>query len=123
MARQKPAAAPDWTLTTEQAAAVELLVSGTPANDIAAALKVSLETLSTWRTQHPGIQAALNARRQELWVRMGDRLRALLPKACEVLEQELEGEHRLQAAVHILRPASSMGQNLLLARQILTKWS
>ena len=57
----------------------------------------------------PGVQAELNVRRQELWTGTADRLRALLPKVLEVLEQELEGENRLQAAVHVLKACGLYG--------------
>ena len=59
-----------------------------------------------------GVQAELNVRRQELWTGTADRLRALLPKALEVLEQELEGENRLQAAVHVLKSCRLYGAEL-----------
>jgi transposase-like protein len=97
MAQQKVAVAdtPDWTLTAEQATAVDQLASGKTISEIAEALEVSPQTVSEWCKSHLGVQAALNGRRHEIWRGTADRLRALLPKALEVLELELQGEDRL----------------------------
>ena len=103
------ATTPDWTLTAEQVAAVDLLANGKTVTDIAQALEVESQTIRQWRTQHYGVQAALNARRQEQWGEQIHRLRVLLPKALDVLEQELEGENQLQAAVHVLKAAKLYG--------------
>jgi len=111
MTRQKSATAtaPDWTLTAEQAAAVDLLASGKTVAETAAALEVDPQTISQWRTQHYGVQAALNARRQEQWAEQFNRLRALLPKALDVLSRELEGDTPLPAAIHVLKACSLYG--------------
>ena len=105
MPRQKPTNpdTPDWTLTPQQETAVNLLASGMTVTDTAAAVEVTRQTVSEWLNHHPGFQAALNSRRQELWVGMTDSLRGLLPKALEVLKCELEGEAPLPAAVHVLK--------------------
>jgi hypothetical protein len=100
---------PDWTLTPQQETAVDLLASGKTVTDTAAAVEVTLQTVSEWLNHHPGFQAALNSRRQELWVGMTNRLRGLLPKALEVLKCELEGEHPLPAAVHVLKACGLYG--------------
>jgi hypothetical protein len=55
------------------------------------------------------LRLALNARRHEQWGEQIHRLRGLLPKALDVLEQELEGENRLQAAVHVLKACKLYG--------------
>src|SRR5215468_9438272 len=69
MARQKPTNpdTPDWTLTPQQETAVDLLVSGKTVTDTATAVEVTRQTVSEWLNHHPGFQAALNRRRQELW--------------------------------------------------------
>ena len=105
MARRNPTKpdTPDWTLTPQQETAVDLLASGKTVTDTAAAVEVTRQTVSEWLNHHAGFQAALNRRRQELWAGMTDALRNLLPQAVEVLKHELEGEARLQAAVHIFR--------------------
>jgi hypothetical protein len=111
MARQKPSAtppAPDWTLTTEQESTVDLLASGKTIGEVAEALELSPQSIRAW-CQEPGIRAAVNRRRQELWDSVGDRLHSLLPKAIEVLEKELEGEHALLAATHVLKACKLYG--------------
>jgi len=100
---------PDWTLTPQQETAVDLLASGKTLTDTAKALEVTRQTVSEWFNHHAGFQAALNSRRQELWVGMTNRLRGLLPKALEVLQSELEGEHPLPAAVHVLKACGLYG--------------
>jgi len=100
---------PDWTLTPQQETAVDLLASGKTVTDTAAAVEVTRQTVSEWLHHHPGFQAALNSRRQELWVGMTDALRGLLPKALEVLKCELEGETPLPAAVHVLKACGLYG--------------
>jgi hypothetical protein len=100
---------PDWTLTPQQETAVDLLASGKTVTDTAQAIAVTRQTVSEWLNHHPGFQAALNRRRQELWVGMTDTLRGLLPKALEVLKSELEGETPLPAAVHVLKACGLYG--------------
>ena len=114
MAKQRTPVEPvkDWTLTVEQATAVDLLASGKTFSETAEALEVPLQTVSEWCKSYPGVQAELNARRQELWTGIADRLRSLLPKALEVLTHELEGENRLQAAVHVLKACRLYGAEL-----------
>ena len=111
MPRQKPTNPdpPDWTLTPQQETAVDLLASGKTVTDAAAAVEVTRQTVSEWLNHHPGFQAALNSRRQELWVGMTDALRGLLPKALEVLKCALEGETPLPAAVHVLKACGLYG--------------
>ena len=102
----------DWTLSPEQSAAVDLLATGKTVSEIAGALEVPVQTISEWYKCHPGVQAELNARRQELWAGTADRLRALLPKVLEVLAEELKGENRLHAAVHVLKACRLYGAEL-----------
>jgi hypothetical protein len=114
MARQKTPveSGHDWTLSPEQAAAVGLLATGKTVSETAEALEVPVQTVGEWYRSHPGVQAALNGRRHEIWRGTADRLRALLPKALEVLELELQGEDRLQAAVHVLKACRLYGAEL-----------
>jgi hypothetical protein len=111
MARQKTTNPDtcDWTLTPQQETAVDLLASGKTVTDTAMAVEVTRQTVSEWLNHHPGFQAALNRRRQELWVGITDTLRGLLPRALEVLKSELEGEAPLPAAVHVLKACGLYG--------------
>jgi hypothetical protein len=99
----------DWTLTPQQETAVDLLASGKTVTDTAAAVEVTRQTVSEWVNHHPGFQAALNRRRQELWGNMVDGLRALAPKALAVLARELESEAPLAAAIHVLKACGLYG--------------
>ena len=98
----------DWALSSEQEAAVNLLTGGKTVDETAQALGVTRQTVKAW-LRHPGVQAALNGRRQEQWAGMTDRLRSLLPKALDVLAQELEGENPVPVAVHILKACGLYG--------------
>ena len=111
MPRQKPTNpdTPDWTLTPQQETAVDLLASGKTVTDTAMAIEVTRQTVSEWLNHHPGFQAALNSRRQELWVGMVDTLRGLLPKALEVVKSELAGETPLPAAIHVIKACGLYG--------------
>jgi len=100
---------PDWRLTPQQCTAVDLLVSGKTLTDTAAALGVGRPAVSDWVNHHPGFQAALHSRRQELWDGGVDTLRGLLPKALEVLKQELEGDTPLPAAIQVLKSCGLYG--------------
>jgi hypothetical protein len=100
---------PDWTLSLQQETAVDLLTTGKAITDTAMAIKVTRQTVSEWVNHHPGFQAAVNARRQELWHGMTDTLRGLLPKALDVLARELDGETPLPAAVHVLKACGLYG--------------
>ena len=104
-----PDCPPDWTLSPQQETAVDLLASGKTVTDTAQAIDVTRQTVSEWLNHHPGFEAALNGRRQELWGGMTDTLRGLLPKALEVLKGELEGEQPLPAAVHVLKACGLYG--------------
>jgi transposase-like protein len=86
-----------------------MLASGKSVSETAEALGVDPHTVSQWWTQHYGVQAALNARRQAQWGEQMSRLRALLPKALDVLTRELEGDNPLPAAIHVLKACRLYG--------------
>jgi hypothetical protein len=100
---------PDWSLTEQQRTAVDLLVSGKNIQDTATALGVTRQTVSEWLHHHAGVQAAVNQRRQELWAEVAAGLRALLPRAVEIVQAELEGDTPLPAAVHVLKACGLYG--------------
>jgi hypothetical protein len=94
---------PDWTLSEQQRTAVDLIVSGRNLQDTADAVGVQRWSVSQWVNHHPGFRAALNERRRELWADLVDGLRALAPKAVQVLAEALEGEASVSAAIHVLK--------------------
>jgi hypothetical protein len=93
-------------LSVAQLNAVDLLATGTTDQATAEAVGVTRQTVNGWRNANPWFQAALNARRQDLWGVSVDQLRALLPRAVAVLAEELEsGEQRARIALDLLRLA------------------
>ena len=96
-------APPDWGLSPQQQAAVDLITAGRNLQETADALGVQRPTVSHWLNHHCGFQAAVNARRQELWDGLVDEMRGLLPRALAVLKAEMEGDTPLPAAIQVLK--------------------
>ena len=93
-------------LTVSQLNAIDLLVLGKTDKETAELCNLSRTCVSKWRLYNPVFQAALNERRAEIWSSGIDRLRALVPKALDVLSQELDkpdSPARLKAASELLR--------------------
>jgi hypothetical protein len=91
-----------------QLSAIDLLASGKADKETAELLGLSRTCVTKWRLYSPEFQAVLNRRRAELWGAGIDRLRSLVPKALDVLAEELEkaeGPNRLKAAVEVLKLA------------------
>jgi hypothetical protein len=96
-------------LSAQQEVVIDLLAVGKTLTDAAAAVEVSRQTVSGWLNHDCAFQANLHARRQELWAHMVDKLRALVPRALEVVEKALDGENPLPAAIHVIRAAGLYG--------------
>jgi hypothetical protein len=90
------------TLTPQMAVAVDALATGATIKDAAEQTGVTRQTVSEWFNHQPDFQAALAARRSELWRESVVRMRALVPSALDVIEAELKGEKPLGAARLIL---------------------
>jgi hypothetical protein len=105
-----PDAPPDWSLSEPQLTAVLLLLQGKNVQTVADTIGVQRPTVSYWLNHHLGFQAELNQRRQELLDGLADTLRSLLPRALEVLKQELEGPQPLAAALQVLKTAGFTGE-------------
>ncbi len=93
------------SLTSQQEAAVDFLAVGNTVTQVADAVGVARQTVSEWRNRNATFQAAVNSRGLELWAGFQGRLRALLPKAVDVLERSLDedGKPARDAAVQVLR--------------------
>jgi hypothetical protein len=102
---QRAALAVLTTLSVEQQNAVDLLVTGQSDAEVAAAVGVTRQTVNVWRNHHPAFQAALNARRREVWETSVDRLRDLLPRALDCLSEELDGRNGWRVALRLLELA------------------
>src|SRR5262245_35248049 len=92
------------TLSPRQELAVDLLATGASVTAEAEACGASRQTLSQWLNG-----PSLNRRRQELWTEVADRARSLVPRALDVFSEELTGERRLAAAVHVMKAAGVYG--------------
>ncbi len=90
-------------LTPRQETAVELLLAGKSDAATAESLGIHRTTIARWRAAHPAFQAELARRRAELYGAAAERLRALVPKALDVLEAGLNGDDRLPTAHAILK--------------------
>ena len=111
MPRQK-ATQPDTetlTVSPKQDQAIALLLTGKTVTEVAEVVEVSRQTVSEWVHHHPGFQATLHQRQRELWQGASEQLRALLPKALEVVTKALDGEQALPAAVHVLKACGLYG--------------
>ena len=95
-------------LTPPQLAAVDLLAAGATLSDTSQAIGVARQTVSEWTNNGVGFGAELKRLRRELWDEHSQRLRALVPKALDVIEAELGGERRPSAATYrpeVVRPS------------------
>lgn len=104
MKRTKPDETRQLTLVQERAA--DLLVAGQRDQDVAEAVGVTRQTVNGWRHHDPAFIAALNVRRRRLWETAVAQLRALVPRALDVLAAELDhGDDRLKAALAVIKLA------------------
>src|SRR5262245_29410682 len=76
-------------LTLPQLNAVDLLACGKNDTETAQLLKLSWTWVTKWRLYDPVFQAALNRRRAETWGVGIDKLRSPIPKALDVLAEEI----------------------------------
>ena len=103
-------------LTPEQELAIARLLEGATDAEAAEAAGVTRQTVNTWRNRNPVFMAELNARRRALWDAHQDRLRGLIGRALDVLEEDMADDSqspesrrlRQAAAVQILRAAAGL---------------
>ena len=95
-------------LTPEMENAIDLLMTGKPDREVAAAVGVSRQTIAQWR-QHPVFMAELNQRRHTLWADAHARLRALISGAVDVIEEAVR-EGDLKAAIEVLKAVKLYGE-------------
>ncbi len=95
-------------LTIEQLNAIDLLVTGKSDQAVADTVGVSRPTVTSWRLYDAYFQAELNRRRKEVWSASVDRMRALLPKAFDVIERAID-EGSYQAALALIKLAGLDG--------------
>jgi len=78
-----------WEPSPQQAAAIEALVVGKADGEAAELADVTRETVNRWRNHDVRFRTALERRRRETWASYHDRIRALVGKALDALEQAL----------------------------------
>jgi hypothetical protein len=107
----KPTECDDLLQVTErQSSAIDLLLSGQSDSAVANTLGLHRTSIARWRAHHPGFKAELTRRRAESFGSEVERLRSLVGKAIDVLENSLnDGKHSLTAAQAILK-LSGMAQ-------------
>jgi HEAT repeat protein len=79
-------------LTPTQEVAVALVLAGKTDGEAAEAAGVTRQTVWEWRHNHPTFIAEVNRRRKEVWGAAAERLRGLLGRAVEVLEEGLDAQ-------------------------------
>ncbi len=95
-------------LNDRQLAAIDALIAGATDREAAEHSGAHRVTVTNWRNHNPVFRAALNARRAELWSTSLDRLRSMLPKALDRIEEEITGgdvPQGLRAALKVLEIA------------------
>jgi hypothetical protein len=96
-------------LTDLQRAALKMLLSGHRLIHIAKSLGITPRTLYTWRNHDVAFMAELTRGRESIWNESVDQVRALLPRAVEVMQQHLDDRYdraRFRAASTLLRLAN-----------------
>ena len=96
------------TLSIEQHNAIDLLILGHTDHAVAEQTGVTRETVCRWRNENPYFMAELNRRRKDVWQTAQERLRGLVGKAIDILEQALQPDD-VKVAVTILRAANLYG--------------
>lgn len=92
---------PSQILSAEQHRAMELLLAGQSATQVATRLGLDRRTLYRWR-HHPVFQAELNRRQLDMLEATDQRLRRMAEKAASVIEKKLD-EGSLLAATTLLK--------------------
>ncbi len=92
------------TLSIEQLNAIDLLVMGRTDREVAEAVGVSRQTVTSWRLYNPHFQAELNRRRKEIWGAAVDKFRSLLLDALETVEKAIK-QGDAKTALEVLRMA------------------
>lgn len=95
-----------FKLSPQQAAAVDLLLSGQSVTAAAEAIGVERETLSRWRNHDPAFIAAFNERLAVQWESNGAKLLEARGRAIDTLIELLDSEDtavKLKAAAALVR--------------------
>ena len=97
----------DNRLNEKQLVAIEMLILGKSVSSTARDLQIDRSTLFRWR-QEAHFSEYLTQRRQQVWNEANDRLRAMVNRSLDVMEEHLADRYdraRFRAASVILRVA------------------
>jgi len=108
---------PDKTchLSIEQQNAIDLLIQGKSDRETAELVGVTRQTVTGWRNEHALFAAELNQLRQEVWGSQVERLRGLVCKAVDTIEENLNSEDdsaRQRSAEYVLKSVGLYGADL-----------
>lgn len=106
MAKNHKTAQPAFS--TRQENALDLLVMGKSDTEVSDTVGVSRETVCRWR-QNTIFACELNRRRQSRWDTASHRLRAMVPKALDVLDTRLDDGDK-SAAIEVLKAVKLYGE-------------
>ena len=93
-------------LSIVQENAIDLLIIGKSDREVSESVKVNRSTVNQWQNHNPFFVAELNRRRKSVWGSEENRLRSLVSKAVDVLEEDLKSENqklRQSSAIHVLK--------------------
>ncbi|UOQ44576.1 hypothetical protein MUN89_00930 [Halobacillus salinarum] len=100
-------------LTLVQLNAIDLLITGKTDQGVAEEIDVNRVTITKWRNYDVHFRAELNKRRKELLGSSMDRMRALIPKAVQRLEKEVDNENGWKIALEILKITGINSRDLM----------
>jgi len=96
-------------LSVKQLNAIDFLVQGLTDREVARKVGVRRETVNQWRNHNLEFQAEFNRQRQNVWGAAKERLRYLVARAVQTLEEEVDNGS-LRAAVETLRIVGLYGK-------------
>lgn len=96
-------------LSIKQLNAIDFFVQGLTDREAASKVGVRRETVNQWRKHDSEFQAELNRQRQNVWGTAKERLRYLVARAVQTLEEEVDNGS-LRAAVETLRIVGLYGK-------------
>ena len=102
-------------LSIVQENAIDLLIIGKSDREVSESVKVNRSTVNQWQNHNPFFVAELNRRRKSVWGSEENRLRSLVSKAVDVLEEDLKSENqklRQSSAIHVLKSVGMYGKDL-----------
>ena len=93
-------------LSSKQAAAIELILSGMKDGEVAERVGVNRKTINRWRNYNEDFRAALIKQRKTQYEQHQDEINGLVSEAIDVMREAMRGESllmRLRAAQAVLR--------------------